>query len=107
MGNVFKTLYPKVAEIEIEKGRKKDTFPGIRYKAEGSTRLAYTIIQEENSFFIGLQRVTGNVSTRSFLFSTFSISLCTWTVQSGSVPHVTFLVQKLLGEMEKCGKEKT
>jgi hypothetical protein len=29
------------------------------------------------------------------------------TVQSGFVPHVTFLVQKLLGEMEKSGKEKT
>ncbi len=31
MGTVFKTLYPKVAEIEIENGRKKDTFPVIRY----------------------------------------------------------------------------
>ena len=31
MGTVFKTLYPKVAEIEIEKGRKKDTFPAICY----------------------------------------------------------------------------
>jgi hypothetical protein len=54
-----------------------------------------------------LQRIAGNVSPQSFLFSTLSISLCTWTVQSGFVPHVTFLVQKLLGEMEKCGKEKT
>jgi hypothetical protein len=31
--------------------------------------------------------------------------LCTRTVQSGFVPPVTFLVQKLLGEMEKCRKE--
>ena len=54
-----------------------------------------------------IQRVAGNVSPRSFLFSTFSISLCTWTVQSGFVPHVTSLVQKLLGEMEKCGKSKS
>jgi hypothetical protein len=28
---VFKTLYLKVAENEIEKVRKKDTFPAIRY----------------------------------------------------------------------------
>jgi hypothetical protein len=54
-----------------------------------------------------LQRIAGNVSPQTFLFPTFSISLCTWTVQSGFVPHVTFLVQKLLGEMEKCGKGKT
>jgi hypothetical protein len=27
VGTVFKTLYPKVAENEIEKVRKKDTFP--------------------------------------------------------------------------------
>ncbi len=31
MGTVFKTLYPKVAENEIEKLRKKDTFTVIRY----------------------------------------------------------------------------
>ena len=31
MGTVCKTLHPKVAEIEIEKGRKKDTFPAICY----------------------------------------------------------------------------
>ncbi len=31
MGTVFKTLYPKVAENEIEKVSKKDTFPTIRY----------------------------------------------------------------------------
>ncbi len=30
MGTVFKTLYPKVAENEIEKVRKKDTFVAIR-----------------------------------------------------------------------------
>jgi hypothetical protein len=33
-GTVFKTLYPKVAENEIEKVRKKDTFPAIRYKKQ-------------------------------------------------------------------------
>jgi hypothetical protein len=48
-----------------------------------------------------------NVSPLSFLLSTFSISLCTRMVQSAFVPHVTFQVQKLLGEMEKCGKAKT
>jgi len=37
----------------------------------------------------------------------FSISLCTRTVQSGFLPHVTFLVQKLLGKWKKSGKEKT
>jgi hypothetical protein len=30
VGTVFKTLYPKVVENEIEKVRKKDTFPTIR-----------------------------------------------------------------------------
>ena len=31
VGTVFKTLYPKVVENEIEKLRKKDTFPVIHY----------------------------------------------------------------------------
>ncbi len=35
MGTVFKTLYPKVAKIEMEKGRKKDTFPAICYMSVG------------------------------------------------------------------------
>ena len=34
VGTVFKTLYPKVAENEIEKVRKKDTFPTIRYNKQ-------------------------------------------------------------------------
>jgi hypothetical protein len=32
VGTKFKTLYPKVSGNEIKKVRKKDTFPGIRYK---------------------------------------------------------------------------
>ncbi len=50
-----------------------------------------------------VKRVTPGV----FSFPLFPGSLCTRTVQSGFVPHLTFLVQKLLGEMEKSGKEKT
>ena len=35
-----------------------------------------------------IQQIAQNVLPRSFLLSTFSISLCTRTVQSGFVPHV-------------------
>ncbi len=39
-------------------------------------------------------------------FPLFPFLFCTRTVQSGFVPHVTFLVQKLLGEMEKVESRK-
>jgi hypothetical protein len=42
-----------------------------------------------------------------FHFFHFSLYQKSRTVQSGFVPHLTFLVQKLLGEMETCGNEKT
>jgi hypothetical protein len=51
-----------------------------------------------------IQQIAQNVSPRSFLLSTFSISLCTRTVQSGFVPHVTFLVQKTSGRNGKMWK---
>jgi hypothetical protein len=82
----------------------------LKGKDERSTRLVYTVLSRGQGHLklkTRLQQIAQNVTPRSFLLSTFSISLCTRTVQSGFVPHVTFLVQKLLGEMEKCGKEKT
>jgi hypothetical protein len=51
-----------------------------------------------------MQRVQETCRPEVFYFPLFPFLFVPGTVQSGFVPHVTFLVQKLLGEMEKCGK---
>jgi hypothetical protein len=65
VGTVLKTLYPKVTENEIEKVRKKDTFPAIRESRAAEVELATVGLRKLNSCSCKRRSVSRKSSRRT------------------------------------------